>query len=42
LVTASCIAVTAVPMLRHYLVALFNDPRDLPVLESDGRVHFEP
>ena len=29
-------------MLRHYLVALFNDPRDLPVLERDGRVHFEP
>jgi hypothetical protein len=29
-------------MLRHHLVALFNDPRDLPVLESDARVHFEP
>jgi hypothetical protein len=42
LVTAGCVAVAAVPMLRHYLVALFNDPRDLPVLESDTRVHFEP
>ena len=42
LVAAGCVAVAAVPMLRHYLVALFNDPRDLPVLESDARVHFEP
>jgi len=42
LVAAGCVAVATVPMLRHYLVALFNDPRDLPVLESDGRVHFEP
>ena len=42
LVTAGCIAVAAVPMLRHYLVALFNDPSDLPVLENDERVHFEP
>ena len=42
LVAAGCVAVVAVPMLRHYLVALFNDPRDLPVVESDTRVHFEP
>ena len=42
LVAAGCVAVAAVPMLRHYLVALFNDPRDLPVLQRDGRVHFEP
>jgi hypothetical protein len=42
LVAAGCVAVAAVPMLRHHLVALFNDPRDLPVLESDARVHFEP
>ena len=26
LVAAGCVAVVAVPMLRHYLVALFNDP----------------
>jgi hypothetical protein len=42
LVAATCGAVAAVPMLRHYLVALFNDTSDLPVLESDRRVHFEP
>jgi hypothetical protein len=42
LAAAGCVAVAAVPMLRHYLVALFNDPRDLPVLDSDARVHFEP
>ncbi len=42
LVAAGCVAVATVPMLRHYLVALFNDPRDLPVLQRDGRVHFEP
>ncbi len=41
LVAASCVAVAAIPMLRHYLVALFNDPKDLPALEGDGRVHFE-
>ena len=42
LVAAACGAVAAVPMLRHYLVALFNDPGGLPALENDGRVHFEP
>ncbi len=42
LVAATCGAVAAVPMLRHYLVALFNDPMDLPALESNARVHFEP
>ena len=35
-------AVATIPMLRHYLVALVNDPRDLPALESDARVHFQP
>jgi hypothetical protein len=42
LAAAVCGAVTALPMLRHYLVALFNDPKHLPALENDGRVHFEP
>jgi hypothetical protein len=37
LFVASCGAVAAVPMLRHYLIALFNDPGDLPALESDAR-----
>jgi hypothetical protein len=27
--------------LRHFVVALFNDPKDLPALESDARVHFQ-
>ncbi len=42
LIAASCVAFAAVPMIRHYLVALFNDPKDLPALEDDGRVHYEP
>ena len=42
LIAAGCGAVAAFPLLRHYLVALFNDPRDLPALEADGRVHFQP
>lgn len=42
LVAAGGVAVAAVPMLRHFLVAFINDPRDLPALESDARVHFEP
>jgi hypothetical protein len=42
IVAVLLLAVAAVPMPRHYLVALFNDPRDLPALENDGRVHFEP
>jgi hypothetical protein len=29
-------------MLRHYLVAVANDPMRLPVLETDARVHYEP
>ena len=36
------LAITAVPMLRHYLVAVLNDPATLPALESDARVHYEP
>jgi len=31
--------VLAVPMLRHYLVAVVNDPTGLPALETDPRVH---
>jgi hypothetical protein len=42
IVAVLVIALAAVPMPRHYLVALFNDPRDLPALENDERVHFEP
>lgn len=30
------------PSLRHSLVALVNDPTDLPALEADRRIHFEP
>ncbi len=35
-------AVVTAPLLRHYLVAILNDPKDLPALETDPRVHFEP
>jgi len=28
-------------MLRHYLVAVVNDPTGLPALETDPRVHYE-
>ncbi|MDD5036752.1 MAG: hypothetical protein PHE55_18645 [Methylococcaceae bacterium] len=35
-------AVAAVPTLRHIAIALANDPRDLPALETDPRIHFEP
>lgn len=42
LLAAGGVAAAAVPMLRHFLVAFVNDPRDLPALESDARVHFEP
>ncbi len=34
--------ITAAPLLRHYLVAVLNDPEHLPALETDPRVHFEP
>ena len=36
-----CGAIAAVPLLRHYLVAVFHDPVDLPALQSDARVHYE-
>jgi len=39
---ALAVAGAAVPMLRHYIVARFNDPADLPALASDLRVHYEP
>ncbi len=42
LVATSCVGVAVFPMLRHYLVALFNDPNDLPALEGVGGIHFEP
>lgn len=42
LLAVSCSAVAAIPALRHLAVALAHDPRDLPALEADARVHFEP
>lgn len=42
LLAVSCSAVAAIPALRHFAVALAYDPRDLPALEADARVHFEP
>jgi hypothetical protein len=42
LVAAGCGAVAAAPMLRHYLAAEINDPKDLSALESDARVHHQP
>lgn len=43
-VTSAALAVVgaAVPTLRNFIVARFNDPADLPALASDSRVHFEP
>lgn len=32
---------TASFVLRHFLVALFNDPKNLPALAGDARVHFQ-
>ncbi len=40
-IVALVLAFAGGPLLRHYLVALFNDPKDLPALESDARVHFQ-
>ncbi len=41
LLAASCGAVAAIPALRHFAIALAHDPRDLPALDTDTRVHFE-
>ena len=41
LVAAGGVAVAAIPRLRGYLMARLNDPKDLPALTSDGRVHFQ-
>ncbi|MFZ3179518.1 MAG: hypothetical protein WA156_04760 [Methylocystis silviterrae] len=41
-IAVGCGAVAAAPMLRHYLVAVLNDPVNLPALKSDARVHYEP
>ncbi len=30
-------AVATAPLLRHYVVAVLNDPKDLPALETDPR-----
>ena len=40
-IAVGCGAVAAAPMLRHYLVAVLNDPVSLPALKSDARVHYE-
>ena len=40
-IVLGCGAVAASPMLRHYLVAILNDPVNLPALKSDARVHYE-
>ena len=40
-IVVGCATVLAVPMLRHYLVAVVNDPTGLPALETDPRVHYE-
>lgn len=42
LVAALGVAVAMKPALRHSLVALLNDPADLPAFESDSRVRLEP
>lgn len=36
-----CVAVIVAPSLRHYVVALLNDPNNLQALDNDGRVRFE-
>ena len=40
-IAVGCGAIAAAPMLRHYLVAVLNDPMSLPALKSDARVHYE-
>lgn len=40
-IVLGCGAVAASPLLRHYLVAVLNDPVNLPALKSDARVHYE-
>lgn len=40
-IAVGCGAAAAVPMLRHYVVAVLNDPVDLPALKSDARIHYE-
>jgi hypothetical protein len=42
LVAALAVAVAIRPALRAALVAQFNDPADLPALESDPRIHYAP
>jgi len=42
LLAASCGAVAAIPALRHFAIALAHNPHDLPALETDARIHFEP
>jgi hypothetical protein len=42
LLAAGGVAVSAIPMLSQFFVALLNDPRNLPALEGDARVHYEP
>jgi len=42
LIATGGVAMAASPMLRHFLVALLNDPRRLPALDNDARVHYEP
>jgi hypothetical protein len=36
-----CVAIPVTPSLRHYVVALVNDPNSLQAAKSDRRVHFE-
>lgn len=36
------VAVATLPMARHFLMAQFNDPKDMPALASDARIHYEP